>query len=225
MDDLLDANNLTRESVIQPGQELQIPAGAERETRAAGIEVPEPEPVDQPEGAETYTVQRGDSLSVIAQRHNTTVSELQSINNLTGDTIRIGQELVLPDGESPRPAPAETAETQPEPAEAQDGIRHTVASGESPGSIANRYGVSVEELMEANNISDPRRMRAGQVLVIPGTEDQAREEEDEDEEAEEPEPADTALPVVPDEPGEMQFIEDEEEDDDVPFVDIVPEDE
>src|SRR5690606_34615951 len=42
-------------------------------------------------------------------------------------------------------------------------------SGETPGAIAKRYGVSVDELMAANNISDPRRMQIGQELLIPGT--------------------------------------------------------
>ncbi len=223
LDDLLDANRLTRDSVIRPGQELRIPDSAGEPAPPTRVEVPDARPTAEvPEGAETYTVQRGDSLSVIAQRHNTTVSALRSINNLTGDTIRIGQELVLPVGESARP-PEEADGTEAE----VEGVRHTVASGETPGSIANRYGISVQELMSANNISDPRRMRVGQTLVIPGAEEEAPAEEPREEEEEEPEtaPQTTPLPVVPDEPEEMQFFEDDQEDeDDVPIVPIVPDD-
>ncbi len=219
MDELLEMNNLTRESVIQPGQELSIPAGSgERSVqrdRAPEREIPEP-----PEGAETYTVQRGDSLSVIAQRHGTTIAELKSINNLQSDNIRIGQELALPDGESPRPPREDAAPAEPEEP-AAEGIRHTVVSGESPGGIANRYGVSVEELMRVNNISDPRRVRVGQELVIPGTEEEDARDESEEEETE---PVDEALSVVPDEPEEMEFIEDDEDDGDVPLIDIIPDD-
>ncbi len=43
-----------------------------------------------------YEVRRGDSLSVIARRHGTTVSEIRRLNALTGDVIHPGQELLIP---------------------------------------------------------------------------------------------------------------------------------
>ncbi len=224
MDDLLAANNLTRESIIRPGQQLSIPAGSGGVVRPREEVTPPPaRPVEIPEGAGTYTVQRGDSLSVIAQRYNTTVRDLMAVNNLTSDTIRIGQELILPDASAEPSTPA-TPASRPEP-DAGNGVRHTVVSGETPGSIANRYGISTNELMSANNISDPRRMRVGQVLVIPGV------EEESDEPAAQPDapaqPSQTALPVVPVQPDDMIFIEDEDDDDedDIPFVPIIPDDE
>ena len=223
MNDLLAVNDLTRESIIRPGQELRIPAGGEG-ARPERVEAAPVTQVEVPDGADTYTVQRGDSLSVIAQRFGTTVQDLRAVNNLTGDTIRIGQELVLPEsaGEA---STAERDRPDPEPAA---GVRHTVVSGETPGSIASRYGVSVNELMSANNISDPRRMRVGQVLTIPGVEDEAEEPEAEpaEEPAPPPQPAEGALPVTPVEQDDMFFIEDEDDDeDDVPFVPIIPDDE
>jgi len=45
---------------------------------------------------------------------------------------------------------------------------HTVASGETLGGIAAKYGVSVAALKAANQIKDDRKLRIGQVLVIPG---------------------------------------------------------
>ena len=45
---------------------------------------------------------------------------------------------------------------------------HTVQSGETLYRIANRFGVSVGRLMSANGIADPKTLRVGQVLVIPG---------------------------------------------------------
>ncbi len=52
------------------------------------------------------------------------------------------------------------------PAEAQ-GNEHVVAKGESLSSIAKTYGVTVEDLKKANNISNPNKLEVGQKLVIP----------------------------------------------------------
>ena len=43
----------------------------------------------------------------------------------------------------------------------------TVMPGETLGAIARRFDVTVQEVMSANNISDPRKVRAGQTLTIP----------------------------------------------------------
>ena len=43
----------------------------------------------------TYIVKSGDSLSVIAQKYNTTVDSLKKANGLKSDTIRIGQKLII----------------------------------------------------------------------------------------------------------------------------------
>ncbi len=51
---------------------------------------------------------------------------------------------------------------------AADRAMHRVRRGESPGSIARRYGVSVRQLMQANGISNPRRLRVNTSLRIPG---------------------------------------------------------
>jgi LysM repeat protein len=45
---------------------------------------------------------------------------------------------------------------------------HTVAAGESPSSIAALYGITAEELMSANGITDPASLTVGQQLTIPG---------------------------------------------------------
>lgn len=63
---------------------------------------------------------------------------------------------------APSPQPAQSA------ANAGDGARVTVQSGDTAYGIAQRNGVSVASLMSANGISDPSRLRVGQTLVIPG---------------------------------------------------------
>ena len=47
------------------------------------------------------------------------------------------------------------------------GRTHTVASGENLSKISQRYGVTTDALMRANNITNPNFVRAGQKLTIP----------------------------------------------------------
>jgi len=96
----------------------------------------------------SYTVKSGDSLSLIAQRFDMTLDELKSLNNLSSNTIQIGQVLMLPGGE-----PIRISE-------------HTIRSGETLSEIAARYSVSLASLRAANNLSNDRIL-VGQVLKIP----------------------------------------------------------
>lgn len=213
---LLDANRLPQNAVIQPGQELVIPAGGL--TPAAPTRDPVVnEPL--PGGATTYTVQRGDSLSRIAQRHGTTVAELRRLNNISGDTIRIGQRLVVPERRAGAVAPTPAMPAQ---RASVDGQTHVVQAGETPGAIAARYGISVEQLMQANNISDPRRLRVGQNLVIPG----AREARPAAQPPAAPARVETPVRVPPIEPQPdsnlipVPIIQDDPLEDDVPLIPV-----
>lgn len=96
----------------------------------------------------SYTVKRGDSLSVIAQRYGMTLNELKSRNKLTSNTIHVGQVLSLIDSTSTTVA------------------EHTIRRGETLSGIAQRYQVSLSRLRSVNNISGDRIM-VGQVLQIP----------------------------------------------------------
>ena len=90
-------------------------------------------------------------LSVLAQRFDCTVDQLRSWNSLSGDTIRIGQELVVAE---------ESAEEQREAA------IYRVRRGDTLGRIAQRHGVSMEEVVAANEGLNPDRLRVGQRLRI-----------------------------------------------------------
>ena len=47
-------------------------------------------------GYRQHKISRGESLSVVAQRYNVSVSKLKSLNNLSSDVVRIGQTLKIP---------------------------------------------------------------------------------------------------------------------------------
>jgi membrane-bound lytic murein transglycosylase D len=116
-------------------------------------------------------VQRGDTLSEIADRHAVPVSVLRTANDLDGDLIRVGQKLRLPRDNQLMVDPL-YAQAAQELQRLQSGliaaqrVSHKVRPGESLSVIAKRYRVSVKDLQRWNNISDPRKLRAGRTITV-----------------------------------------------------------
>jgi len=146
-----------------------------------------------------YSVLPGDNLFRLSIAFGTTVEAFFEENELESDALHIGQLLLIPDcepaePEAPAAGPVVVAPAAPEeeaaaptesPAEAvillPEGPRiHVISAGETWASIALRYELSVDELLDANEsfISDP--IVAGQELLIPElVEDDAAVEEEE----------------------------------------------
>jgi murein DD-endopeptidase MepM/ murein hydrolase activator NlpD len=100
--------------------------------------------------AATYVIKPGDTLGSIAKANGVSVAALAKANGIADpNRVYAGQQLVIP-GAKPGPAPQ----------------RYTVASGDTLGAIARKLGVSVAALAKANGITDPNRIRVGQVLTI-----------------------------------------------------------
>jgi len=135
---------------------------------STGTPTPAPTATPSPETT-TYIVRAGDTLSLIAAQLDVPVEAIMEANGLTDHMIQVGQELVIPvEGGSPStsPEPGETpaaeATNQPET------LTYVVQAGDSLSGIAKRFNVSLEVVMEANDITDPDSIRQGQELVIPG---------------------------------------------------------
>jgi LysM repeat protein len=166
--DLEKANKLTSNSRLSVGQKLIIPgkplAGAATAPSGADTGM-----------AATYTVKPGDTLAGIARHAGTTTAEVKRVNDLKSDYVRVGQELKLPSGAAPAmratvaSPPAATSSVTAAPVKKPDGsVIHVVKAGETLGAIARKYQVKVSDLAVANNIADPKKIRPGQELVIPG---------------------------------------------------------
>ena len=127
VDNIKKANNLYS-NLLQVGQTLIIPSKQGSTNQI------------------TYTVQKGDSLWLIANKYDTTVEKIKSTNNLTSNLLQIGQVLIIPS----------TSEF----------ITYTVQKGDSLWAIANKYNTTVDNIKKLNNLSS-NLLSIGQKLIIP----------------------------------------------------------
>ena len=163
---------------VMPPQAEPIP------TRVPPRPIPPPPVVQQPVvtpiapapvrvgDVQTYEVKRGDNLSTIARRHGVSTAELVDLNNLRdANSIRIGQKLLLPPHaravSGTTPAPAVTAPTPAVARPTGTGTPYVIQAGDNLSSIASRHGVTVAQIVAANQMTDPNRIRVGQSIIIP----------------------------------------------------------
>ena len=142
-----------------------------------------------PSAVGTVEVRQGDTLYSLARSHNVAVSALMKANGLRDPNLHLGQKLVIPAGATKVVAPhasttlasagkatktnglsnqAEQVPAASGDSAAADGETYKVQNGESLYGIARKLNVKVSELARVNNISDPAKMKPGQVLLVPG---------------------------------------------------------
>jgi len=113
-----------------------------------------------------YTIQEGDTLSAISEEYGVSVEILLQANpGLQPQQLQIGQEIEIP---SPDATLAPTPTLTPTPTQTPKApVIHVIEPGDGLLAIADRYGVTLDEIMAANPDVDPRRMAVGQEVVIP----------------------------------------------------------
>jgi membrane-bound lytic murein transglycosylase D len=162
------ANHL-RGSVIHPGDSLVIPRGGSAAPTAppvavaaaprleTTIEVSEGRPAAEAMQPRVHAVKPGDTLWGIARQHGVTVPALAAANGLTTQSrLSAGARLQIPGGE---------ALTSPGAAEATR-MTYKVRRGDTLSQIAEKFNVSVRQLMTWNQIRNSTSLRAGQRIVV-----------------------------------------------------------
>lgn len=99
-----------------------------------------------------YIVQSGDSLWSVSKKYGISVDKLKDINNLTSNLLNVGQKLLIKDTSS----------------SVDVGVYYTVEIGDTLYGIANKYGLSVDELKSMNNLKN-NNISVGQKLLVGGT--------------------------------------------------------
>jgi LysM repeat protein/predicted chitinase len=136
LSEIQSLNNISNPDQIQIGQELIV-------YDINGVGTP-------PDQTTIYIVQSGDNLGSIARRYNMTLTEIQSLNNITNpDRIQIGQELIVFNNE---PTPSTTI--------------YVVQAGDNLTNIASQFGMTISQIQSLNNISNPDEIQVGQELIV-----------------------------------------------------------
>lgn len=102
-------------------------------------------------GSNYYVVKKGDSLWSIARKYGLSVAELKALNNLSSNTLHIGDTLLVSSVNS-----------------TDDNISdeyYTVKSGDTLWGIARKYNMSVDDLKSLNNLSS-NNLSIGQKLIV-----------------------------------------------------------
>lgn len=94
----------------------------------------------------TYVVREGDTITSIAAMFSVSPNTIRWANNLSGSTLKVGQELaILP----------------------ITGVRHKVKSGDTLASIAKKYGANQDDIISYNDLPADHRLAIGDEIIIP----------------------------------------------------------
>lgn len=94
----------------------------------------------------TYIVQEGDTLSEIAQQFDISINTIKWANNITGNSIKVGQKLdILP----------------------VTGVKHIIKKGDTLSKIATKYDAETDDIKVFNGIDTDSQLKVGEILYVP----------------------------------------------------------
>jgi LysM repeat protein len=156
---LLEPNGLDRNAKLSIGQKLILPGVTQEE-----IDAMDTMPFE-------YIVKKGDCLSLIAHQYGVSVRELRVANNLSNDRIIAGKKLIIPEqgryaGGPEKKNDQRKAAKEKKSFEVDTDGYYTLRKGDSLSTIAVKAKVSVRDLQNWNNISDPTKIRVGERILV-----------------------------------------------------------
>ena len=169
--ELKSLNNISSH-LIYPNQVIKVSAGEEGvSTQVASKSEAKESNQSGNVLASTYKIQSGDTLYKIAQKYNTSVSALKSLNNLSSDLIIAGHTLKVSGEATPSKIENTTVKTEVKKEDITQNTTnvttHKVRSGDTLGKIAKQYNTSVAKLQSLNNLSS-YMIYAGTTLKVDG---------------------------------------------------------
>lgn len=175
MDQLIQWNNI-QNNFIYPGQKLTIKGSQENgsSTNNSGNNTNSSGNAGTSNGGQTtgakYTVQSGDSVWKISNVHGITMAQLIEWNNIKNNFVYPGQQLIVSNGGSSNTG-ANTGNTSgsnssnSSSSNTASGTKYTVKAGDSVWSVSNKYGITMAQLIQWNNIQN-NFIYPGQQLTV-----------------------------------------------------------
>lgn len=175
MDQLIQWNNI-QNNFIYPGQKLTIKGSQENgsSTNNSGNNTNSSGNAGTSNGGQTtgakYTVQSGDSVWKISNDHGITMAQLIEWNNIKNNFVYPGQQLIVSNGGSSNTG-ANTGNTSgsnssnSSSSNTASGTKYTVKAGDSVWSVSNKYGLTMAQLIQWNNIQN-NFIYPGQQLTV-----------------------------------------------------------
>jgi len=196
MGDLAAANTMSKKSNVSTGKMLKIPEAASSSTQYVASsgqtngkankydakkelsKTTEKKIVTQSEKKIKYSVKQGDTMWSIAKKYNTTPDAIKVANTISGNTLKLNQELTIPQAE---PAAFALRLKETKMLDTKNSIAsnsksstelqskrstHWVKSGDTPFTIAQKYNMTVQRLFDLNRLSKKSRIFPGQKLLV-----------------------------------------------------------
>jgi membrane-bound lytic murein transglycosylase D len=145
-------NRLSTRSTLHIGQRLKVP-GKQMASSS------------RPASGESFshTIRRGETLSYLARRYNTSVLDICRLNGIsTRSTLHIGQKLKIPGKKTELNYASSSMSLA-----SGDYFNHRVRYGQNLWYIARKYGTTIEEICRLNGISRNSVLAVGQALKVP----------------------------------------------------------
>ncbi|EME7220410.1 muramidase-2 [Enterococcus sp. 3G1_DIV0629] len=179
MDQLIQWNNI-QNNFIYPGQKLTIKGSQENgsSTNNSGNNTNSSGNAGTSNGGQTtgakYTVQSGDSVWKISNDHGITMAQLIEWNNIKNNFVYPGQQLIVSNGGSSNTGSNTGSSTgntsgsnssNSSSSNTASGTKYTVKAGDSVWSVSNKYGITMAQLIQWNNIQN-NFIYPGQQLTV-----------------------------------------------------------
>ena len=165
---LAQINHLSNPNRIYVGQRLQLRAQVQTQTSNHASQSAN-NTTQQNSGVSSYTVQRGDTLSGIANKFNTTYTNLAQINHLSNPNhIYVGQRLQLQAASQHTTTSTTTTHHTSYATNSNTTSTYTVQRGDTLSGIAAKFNTNYSQLAQVNHLSNPNHIYVGQRLQVRG---------------------------------------------------------
>lgn len=131
--------------------------------------VPTPQPSPTPQPPITHTIGSGETLISIALFYGVTIDSIVTLNNLSPDSIQAGTRILVPQPTATPPLAPVMVDINGQPvlADPTDCLMHSVAEGDSLFSIALRYDVNFNAILQVNRLDERVILQPGDAICIP----------------------------------------------------------